>query len=143
MNKYKQKIIPETQSIWNELRGVNLRKAMIEYFKLIANKNKILINKHLNIPIHLSIATGGRKSAYGGAIYNKKAEVIKIIDQLIENAEYNNWGDRKITDKDYVIGYMNFKVKCKIDNILENVRISIQLRKDGKFYYNHEINIIK
>ena len=76
-------------------------------------------------------------------MYLEKAETVKMILDLVRVAKYNNWGSPKITDKKYVVGYLNFKAKGKIDGKVFNFRIAIQLRKDGNLYYNHEINIIK
>ena len=67
----------------------------------------------------------------------------KCLERLIEVAEYNNLGRRKDTDKETVLGYLNFKAKVKIDTKVENVRISVLLKKNGKAYYNHEVNIKK
>jgi len=60
----------------------------------------------------------------------------------MEVAEYNNFGERKSTDKPSVHGYFNFKAKVIINGKLEHVRISV-LFKNNKAYYNHEVNIIK
>ena len=115
---------------------------MFEEFRKISKRNTIIINESLKIPIILSNSTGGRKVSFGGSVYNKKAETVRIINKLLKYAEYNNFGEAKLTDKKYVIGYLNFKAKFKLDNKTENVRIAVQMRKDGKFYYNHEINIV-
>ncbi|MCL2417142.1 MAG: hypothetical protein FWD02_04320 [Bacteroidales bacterium] len=49
---------------------------------------------------------------------------------------------RKPNDKTNVVGFMNFKGKVRINGTIQNVRLSVMLRTDGKFFYNHEVNII-
>jgi len=86
---------------------------------------------------------GKYELAYAHAPYSKKIAVLQCIDKLLEVAEYNNFGQRKKTDKQNFLGYFNFKAKVKIEGKLEHVRISVVLKKDGKAYYNHEVNVIK
>lgn len=38
---------------------------------------------------------------------------------------------------------MNFKAAVMINGKKKNIRFSVQMRKDGKFYYNHKVNVIK
>ena len=138
-----KKKIPSTTSIWNEIETLSeLRKKVYEYYR--ANiKGKTAINTDKGYKIYFTNKPGGRKIAFGGSMYHLKAEAVKIIVELIETATYNNWGHRKVSDKIEVVGYLNFKAKGKIDGEIYNFRIAVQLRKDGKLYYNHEINIDK
>jgi len=64
----------------------------------------------------------------------------KGLPKIIEIAKYNNFGNRKSTDSKEIIGYFNFKSKFYLDGNLEHVRLTIRLQKDGKYYYNLEIN---
>ena len=137
MKKYKQTEIPNVT--------ITDRKDLAKVIKDFYNKNlqgKSVINRDLGIIIHFTSA-GKSELAYGRALHAKKAAVIKCLAKLIEEAEYNNFGERKETDKNNVVGYLNFKAKVKIDKIVENVRITVLLKKDGRAYYNHEINIKK
>jgi hypothetical protein len=61
-------------------------------------------------------------------------------NQLIRYAKYNNWGDRKPKDDDFVIGYLNFKVKCRINGKLEHIHLVVRLRNTGEFHYVLEVN---
>lgn len=83
---------------------------------------------------------GGRKTSHGGAMYHKKAESIRALPEIIKIAKYNNFGQRKTTDSEAVIGYFNFKSKFYLDGELKHIRLTIQLQKDGKFHYNIEVN---
>jgi len=67
---------------------------------------------------------------------------IKHYD-LIKYAEYNNFGNRKRNDTRHILGYLNFKVKAKINNQYKFLRITVIIANTGKFYYHHEINIYK
>ena len=73
---------------------------------------------------------GGRKIAYGEAMYSAKAAVIEHLDTLIKNSTYNNWGDRKPSDSEEILGYLNFKSKITIDGKKRHVRIAISVDKD-------------
>ena len=53
-----------------------------------------------------------------------------------------SWWNNRIYSKD-IIGYLNFKAKCILDDKVEHLRIAVQLQKGGKFYYNIEVNMIK
>ena len=137
MKKYKQTEIPNVT--------ITDRKDLAKVIKDFYSKNlqgKSVINRDLGITIHFN-SIGKDELAHGRALYAKKAAVIKCLERLIEVAEYNNFGRRKDTDKETVLGYLNFKAKVKIDNKVENVRISVLLKKNGKAYYNHEVNIKK
>jgi hypothetical protein len=139
--RYRQKYIPEITSEWNTKTSKDLRKSVSKWYR----KNlagKIITNKCLSIPINFSV-TGGKKLAMGGAIYLHKAELVRILPDILEHATYNNWGDKKLKDSAIVIGYLNFKCKVRIDNIEKHVRIAVRMQKDGRLYWNHEVNISK
>lgn len=76
------------------------------------------------------------KLSYGSKLNSKKAALSPLIPDIIRVMKYSNWGKRKLHDKNTVIGYLNFKCPICIDNSVYHLRISIQLRTDGKFYYN-------
>lgn len=140
---YKQKIIPNTLRIWGNLQSLpELRTKVYEYYRENIFGNHV-INIDKGYKIIFSNKPGGRKIAFGGSMYKDKAEAIKMIIDLLKYAKYSNWKNRKIKDNKTVLGYLNFKAKGKINYKLLNFRISVQLRKDGNLYYNHEINIIK
>lgn len=140
MSKYKQIIIPETST--EGFIGTNVKELRRKVFDYYREKlqGKSVKNNDLGIEIQF-VRDGARKLAYGGHIYIKKAGVIKILQKIIMYAKYNNWGDRKENDKPCVVGYLNFKVKAKVDGRMEYFHLVIQLRKNGKVYYTHEANI--
>jgi len=139
VKKYKQKIIPEIESdIFKNLNPKDFRKLIIKKYneKL---KGKSVINRDLGIKIEF-INKGRNKISYGSILYENKAVTILILDKLMRYAEYNNWGDRKESDNDNIIGYLNFKAKAIINNKKEHIRISVIVTNTGKFHYHHEIN---
>jgi len=138
MAKYKQTVIPEITSIWQDSTTAELRHLVLDYVKKYF-KGVVVKNLSLNIPIIISVSSG-RKTALGGAMYRKKAELIRILPDLIRVAQYNNFGSRKATDNSSVIGYLNFKAKCRLDEKTEHIRLAVQFQKGGKFYYNVEVN---
>ena len=133
--------VPEITSELNDKTKIELRKYVLEYYRSKL-KGKEVVNKDTGITIHFSM-TSGRKTAMGEAMYQKKAEMIRILPELVENAIYNNFGKRKPDESQEIIGYLNFKGRCKLDGKIENIRIAVQFQKSAKFYYNIEINMIK
>jgi len=139
MKKYKQTIVPEVSvGDWGKLPVFQSRKRMFDYYR---NNyvGKYVKNQHLGITVEFDVV-GGRKTTHGGSIYPKKKCLIEILDKTIEYAEYSNWGERKETDPPHVIGYLNFKVKIKIDQQIEHIHLVIRLTNDGKFHYYMEVN---
>lgn len=128
--------IPVPQNI-KAMKISELRK----YIKSEVDKllDKVIVNKDIGISV-LFKSISSRKTAYGEAAYYKKAAVIKHLPYIIENAVYNNFGSRKETDNPNIIGYLNFKFKCLIDNKPECLRIAIRFEKWEKFYYSIEVN---
>ena len=140
MNK-KYKLIPE---ITSELKGLSkseMRQYILDYYKKHLKGTEV-VNDDTGITIHFSM-TSGRKTAMGEAMYQRKAELIRILPDLVKYALYNNYGSPKQKDSPDIIGYLNFKGRCILDGKVENVRIAIQFQKQAKFYYNIEVNTIK
>ena len=137
MKKYKQTLIPCVRTDGFD----NSTFAIREYYKSHL-QGKCVINQHLKIPIHFT-SLGKGKLAFGSGRYVKRSVLVRCLEKLVAVAEFNNFGGRKITDKSSVLGYLNFKAKVKIDGKTENIRITVMLKRDGKVYYNHEVNMIK
>ncbi len=133
--------VPEVFSELNRLSKSELRKYILDYYKKNL-KGLEVINVDTGITIHFSM-TSGRKTAMGEAMYQRKAEIIRILPDLVRYALYNNFGNPKESDSPDIIGYLNFKGRCVIDGKTENVRIAVQFQKQAKFYYNIEVNTIK
>ena len=141
--RYKQSIIPkvDTPDEWKDIKLQQLRTFIFSHIK---NKyaGMIVTIVDTGLPIIISV-TSARKTAFGEAIYFKKAASVLVLPEIIKYAEYNNWGDPKPTDGPNIIGYLNFKCKCVIDGKKENIRLAVQFQKGGKYYYNIETNIKK
>ena len=133
--------VPEIQSELGNLTKMELRRYVLDYYKNNL-KGKEIINDDTGITIHFSM-TAGRKTAMGEAMYQKKAEMVRVLPELVKYALYNNFGKRKPDESEDIIGYLNFKVRCKLDGKTENVRIAVQFQRSAKFYYNIEVNMIK
>jgi hypothetical protein len=139
MKKYIQKVIPEVSTKDIPADKFLQRKFAKEYYHDNFQGKIVVINQDKGISIQF-IGEGKKKSSYGAAMYTKKAAVIKILDQLLTFAQYSNWGERKESDNDYVIGYLNFKAKVKIDKEICHFTLNVQVRKDGKFQYSLDEN---
>ena len=140
MNK-KYKFIPEITSKLKGLSKSEMRLYILDYYKKHLKGTEV-VNDDTGITIHFSM-TSGRKTAMGEAMYQRKAELIRILPDLVKYALYNNYGSPKEKDSPDIIGYLNFKGRCILDGKVENVRIAIQFQKQAKFYYNIEVNTIK
>ncbi|MDR1406334.1 MAG: hypothetical protein LBI89_03935 [Prevotellaceae bacterium] len=139
MKKYRQTVIPEASTKeWSGLTLFSARKKMFDYYKNYYTGVKV-INKDIGITVEFERA-GNKKTSYGGYLYPKKACLVAILDKLIRYAEYSNWGERKEKDESFVIGYLNFKVKVRIDGIVEYVHLVIRVRNTGKFQYSIDLN---
>ncbi|HLP06076.1 MAG TPA: hypothetical protein VK152_11675 [Paludibacter sp.] len=137
MTKYKQGIIP---SVKTKVIG-NDRKSVSKYYSENL-QGKTVVNKDLKISIKFN-AIGKGEISYGRSIHSKKVAVLQCLEVLLSEAEYNNFGIRKASDDLSVLGYLNFKAKVRIDGKLEYVRLTVLMKKDGKIYYHHEINMKK
>lgn len=139
MKKYKQTVIPEVSTKeWRGLTLFNVRKKMFDFYKKHYTGLKV-INKDIGITVEFERA-GNKKTSYGGFLYPKKACLVEVLDKLIRYAEYSNWGDKKEKDEPYVIGYLNFKIKVRIDGIIEYAHLVIRVRNTGKFQYSIDLN---
>ncbi|MDR1406335.1 MAG: hypothetical protein LBI89_03940 [Prevotellaceae bacterium] len=141
MKKYRQTVIPEASTkAWSGLSKYATQKKVFDYYKA----NYLLNGKHvINQDLGISVAferKGAEKTSFGGFIYSKKACLVEILDKVIRYAEYSNWGDRKPQDIPTVLGYLNFKVKVRIDGIMEHVHLVIRVNNSGKFHYSMDIN---
>jgi hypothetical protein len=117
---------------------LNSPKALKEYYSKYLQGTSV-INKDLNLRIHFT-SIGKGKLAFGGSKSIRKAAIIQCLSEVLEVAEFNNFGRRKEKDSKIVIGYLNFKAKVKVDEKIENIRIAVLIKTDGKVYYSHEIN---
>lgn len=133
-----KKNIPTVESIWQECSPAELRKKVMEYFQAHLKGVKV-VNHDTGIPIEITMKAG-RKTAMGEAMYGKKAEIVRVLPQLLETAKYNNFGNRKEKDNSDILGYLNFKGLVILDGKKEHLRIAVKFLKGGYFYYNIEVN---
>ncbi len=113
---------------FKKMKVTELRAFTLEFYRLFLKDKKKEIEKHLKEVVFTS--EGGRKIAYGEAMYSAKAAVIEHLGTLIKNSTYNNWGDKKPSDSEEILGYLNFKSKITIDGKKRHVRIAISVDKD-------------
>jgi hypothetical protein len=138
--KYKQKKI-DTLLLDNSFENLTISqfKEQTEKFYKENLTGKIIVNKHLKLPIKL-VNTGLKKTIRGSNFYRYKAIALMHIDILIEFAEYSNFGLRKETDPEAVRGYFNFKSKVYIEGKLKHIRICVRWNVDGNMYYDLSVN---
>lgn len=133
--KYKQKYIPQIT--------IQERKNLVAYVKREYTLNvqgKNIKNADTGLTIYFG-SDGKAELLHGRALYAKKAALVQCLPQLLQLAEYSNFGTRKNKDEKNVFGYANFNAKVYIDGKLENVHIAVVVKSSGKAYYCHEINI--
>lgn len=141
--RYKQEVIPKAD-LPSEWKGIKLHELKRVIFNHIRSRYSGMVIQNLDtgLPIIISV-TSARKTAYGEAIYFKKAAAILVLPEIIKHAQYNNWGSPKSSDGPNIIGYLNFKCKFIIVGSKENIRLAVQFQKGGKYYYNIEVNMKK
>ncbi|MDZ7876683.1 MAG: hypothetical protein U5L45_03390 [Saprospiraceae bacterium] len=137
MEKYKQEFIPET-TLFDAKTEQDLKQAIKVFYKQNI-QGQVITNKHTGITIRFT-SDGLGKISEARRIGRINAAVVQVLIGLLENAEYSNMGQRKPTDKENVLGYLNFKVKAKIENKLYHFRIAVKLKTNMKAYYNHTVN---
>jgi Large polyvalent protein-associated domain 3 len=127
-----------TTTLWENYSKDELRELVRDFYKKNL-QGKLVLNKDRHLIIQFT--SDGLGKLYRGSTINPlKASAIKVLAEMIEIAEYSNFGERKETDKQNVIGFLNFKSKAIIGNTLYHFRISIKFKTDGKAYYSHTIN---
>lgn len=137
MRKYKQTFIPEVLSF--PVKTEQELKQSIKTFYKENIQGQTIINKDVGIKIRFT-SDGLGKISEARRIGRINAAAVQILLPMLENAEYSNMGQRKPTDKENVLGYLNFKTKVKIDNKVYHFRIAVKLKTDMKAYYNHTVN---
>ncbi len=136
MTKYKQHIFPETTLF--DAKGTKLAKLMHDFYKSNL-QGKSIVNKHIGLHICFT-SEGIGKLTQHRKIGDVNAAALKVIDKMLEYAEYSNFGQRKPEDKQNVIGYLNFKGIVIIEGTKRHFRIAVKLKPDMKAYYNHTVN---
>ena len=129
--------IPTTE-LWAGYSKDELRELVKDFYRT-NSQGKSVLNQDRHILVQFT--SDGLGKLYRGSTINiVKASAIKVLDKIIEQAVYSNFGGRKSSDKQNVIGFLNFKSKAMIGGQLYHFRISIKFKTDGKAYYSHTIN---
>ena len=129
--------LPKTD-LFTSFSKDELREQVRNFYKKEL-QGKSVLNQDRHILIQFT--SDGLGKLYRGSTVNVvKASAVKILDKMIEQAIYSNFGERKATDKQNVVGFLNFKSKAIIGEQLYHFRISIKFKTDGKAYYSHTIN---
>ena len=123
--------IPEINSELNGLTKSELRTYILDYYKQNL-KGIEVVNNDTGITIRFSM-TSGRKTAMGEAMYQRKAEIIRTLPELVKYALYNNFGHPKETDSPEIIGYLNFKGRCVIDGKLKMSELLYNFKNKPSF----------
>ena len=84
--KTKYQFIPEITTELVGLSKTEMRKYILDYYKKHLKGTKV-VNEDTGITIHFSM-TSGRKTAMGEAMYQRKAEIIRILPDLVKYALY-------------------------------------------------------
>jgi hypothetical protein len=140
---YKQVIIPEVSTEnWENLTLKESRNKIFEYYRTHYPFDRTIVNQHLGITVRFE-SESYRKTSKGGKIYSEKSCLIEILDELILYAIFTNFGDRKRTDEPNVLGYLNFKVKVKINGKIEHIHLTIRItnRNEGRFTFHYSMSI--
>jgi hypothetical protein len=137
MRKYKQTFIPEVLSFPVKTEQ-ELKQAIKSFYKEHI-QGQTVVNKDVGIKIRFT-SDGLGKMSEARRIGRINAAAVQILMSMLENAEYSNMGQRKTTDKENVLGYLNFKAKVKIDDKTYHFRMAVKLKTDMKAYYNHTVN---
>ena len=137
MKKYKQTVIP---SISNTFIGKSPNEIHQEVKKNYQNniQGRTITNKDLGIEIYFN-KTGRDETVHFARKDSLIASASNILDVLLENAEFNNFGKPRASHQERfgAIGFLNFKSKCKIDGKLCFFRLSVMIidLKMAKFQY--------
>lgn len=107
-----------------------LRRFTLKYYLENLKGKRVALQNCVQIKEVLLTRRAGRKISKGGPMYRAKAAVIKHLEVLIANSTYNNWGEKKDTDSDNVLGFLNFKAKIIVDGKERHLRIAIVLTKN-------------
>lgn len=142
MSKYKQTYIPSVTTTDIPKKSLSDMRKYVRDKYTSCIQGKTIKNKHTGLTIFFG-SDGKGELAHGRSMHAKKAALVNCLIPLLENAEYNNFGQRKEKDEKNVFGYANFKAKAFVDSKLVNVRITVIVKNNGKAYYCHEISIKK
>ena len=112
---------------FKKMSVTELRAFTLKYYNSNLKGKKLAIKKVLKTVEFTSGA--GKKIAKGGTMYKEKTAVVEKLETIIKNSTYNNWGNRKVTDSEDILGYLNFKSKIVIDGEKKHVRVAIVLTK--------------
>jgi len=118
----------------------DVKKYMKQYYSENIEGKKI-INKDKGITIHFN-ANGRNKTL--NWLTKREAIVLKNIVKLLETAKFSNIKPPKSKhEKQGVLFFMNFQIKCIVDNVHNGFHVAIKITKQGLFQYDLYENYIK
>ena len=136
----KQKVIPETSILdFKDMSNKQLRDWCKNHYENYIGSTV----KNDNIGIVIEFKRRGRKkTSHGSYMSKKKASVVKILKDVLQCAVYSNWGDRKATDPEDVIGYLNFKCKVRVDGVVSHFVLNVQLCSvnNGRYCFHYSLD---
>ena len=123
---------------WKKLPKRALGKISEKYFDKYL-KGKKVINIENNVEIILA-KTGWRHTIRTNKTTYNNIIIFKKLKEVIERAQFINFGELKEKDVKSTIGFLNYKSEVLINNKEQHtVKISVRIDENGKFYYNHYI----
>lgn len=139
--KYSQKRIPSitTPQSWKDADTKTLR-TLVKQFYTSNIQGKEIRNLHTGLLVRFT-DSGKAKTAKGGTLAIDKATVVMVLLELMEVAEFNNFGQPKPTDVSTLLYYANFKAKVMVNGATKHIRLSTRLiERQGCMHYSLEIN---
>lgn len=135
MKRYKQTVFPRLNNLWDTKSVAEIAVLADNYYKEHL-ENTSVVNLHTGIKINF-VRSGIKHLLNFGKGGNFKYQLVKILPQVLRNAEFKNFKPADEDDGDNIVGYMNFGAGITKHNSIENFRIVIRITNDGKFYYHH------
>ncbi len=134
--------IPKVENKQFEGMKMGVLKKYVKAFYINNFKTKTIRNKNKEIDIKFSSVgikhlLHARKSGY------IKLKAVTVLDEMIENAIFLNFKNPDSNDTTGIIGYMNFEVFVSIEGQNHYFKVVTRLTKDGNFYYDHSVKVIK
>jgi len=116
-------------------------KTYMKSYYLEHIEGKQIVNKDKGITIKFN-ANGRNKTL--NWLTKREAVVLKNIVYLLKTAKFSNVKTPKPKhEKQGVLFFMNFQIKCIVDNQKTNFHVAVKITKQGSFQYDLYENYIK
>ena len=125
MSKYKQTVIPEVDD--KQFTGMRLGelKKFVKKFYNQKLKGKIVVNQHKGVTIKFG-REGIRHLLYARRAGYVKLKAVVSLSEMLQYAGYSNFQNADDDDPPEILGYLNFKVKAKVEGKTQTFRIVIK-----------------